>query len=288
MFNGCTVALITPFDVCGKIDYALLETLAELHLRAGTDGIVLAGCTGESFTLTDTERLEVYKIIKGIVGGRIKIILGTGASSTSVALSRTEAALEIGADGALVITPFGNKPSQSALINYFTEIAKVGLPIILYNVPGRTGTSIAPQTAIHLAEIENIVAIKEASGSLDTVSRILGSSEMTVLSGDDSLTLPMLSIGAKGVISTTANLFPFDFGEMVHSALDGDWAKAARIHLKMFPVMKALFIEGNPVPLKAAMVAEGIIKREDCRTPLAPLSDSNRRILLKTLEDYRI
>ncbi len=286
MFEGCIVALVTPFDASGGIDMSSLETLAQRHLRAGIDGIVVAGCTGESFTLSDSERLEMFKILRGIVGSRMKLIMGTGSSSTEVALSRTRAALEAGADGALAITPFGNKPSQNALIQYFSALAEVGLPIVMYNVPGRTGTTIAPETAIRLAEVENIVAIKEASGSIDAVSAILSNSDLTVLSGDDSLTVPMMSIGAKGVISTTANLYPEDFTEMVHSAGRGDWKRAGELHRGLFPVMKALFVEGNPVPLKAAMATAGMIPREDCRPPLSTISPENRTRLLAAISEY--
>ncbi len=286
MFDGCIVALVTPFAEDGTIDSSALEALAERHLAAGTDGILLAGCTGESFTLSDAERIELFRVVKGVVGDRLKLLVGTGASSTEAAVRRTEAALDAGADGALVITPFGNKPSQHALESYFTEVAAVGMPIVLYNVPSRTGTTIAPQTAVQLAEVENIVAIKEASGSLDAASFILANSDLTLLSGDDALTVPMMSIGASGVISTTANLLPEDFARMVHSAADGDWQLAAKLHLKMFPVMKALFVEGNPVPLKAAMAHLGMLPDATYRAPLEAISEPNRKRLLEALDAY--
>jgi len=286
MFQGSIVALVTPFGNDGQLDFTTAARLAEWHLRSGTDGILVAGCTGESFTLSDSDRIELFRAVKGVTRDRIKILVGTGASATKTAIARTKAALEAGADGALVITPFGNKPSQHALEMYFSEVADVGLPVVLYNVPGRTGTTLAPETAIRLSRHQNIVAIKEASGSLDAVSTILRDSDMFVLSGDDSLTIPMISLGAKGVISTTANLLPREFSEMVHAALDGDFKKAAELHLRMFPVMKALFIEGNPVPLKAAMHYSGLLPNTATRPPLKGMSENNKAILMKTLEEY--
>ena len=286
MFSGCTVALITPFKPNGDIDIDAVKSLAERHLAAGTDGILVSGCTGESFMLDDEERIELFHIVKSVVGDRLKVLIGTGASSTAVALRMTEAASKAGADGVLVITPFGNKPSQRAMEEYFSVVASVGAPVILYNVPGRTGATIAPETAVRLAENENIVAIKEASGSLDTISFILANSDLMVLSGDDSLTVPMISIGAKGLISTAANLLPEDFAKMVHAALDGDWFRAAELHLDMFPVMKALFIEGNPVPLKAAMARAGMIPEAIYRAPLVKMSEGNRERLFRVLDAY--
>jgi len=288
MFRGSIVALVTPFLSSGELDTETIERLSLLHADSGTDGILVAGCTGESFTLKDDERLMLLNTVASAVGGKIPVIVGTGASSTSVAVRRTKAAMDAGADGALVITPFGNKPSQHAMETYFNEVADVGLPVILYNVPGRTGSCISPETATGLFEHPNIFAIKEASGSLDAVSRIIRDSDLTVLSGDDSLTLPMISLGASGVISTVANLLPADFADMVHFALDGDFAKAAELHLKMFPVMKALFIEGNPVPLKAAMEYAGIIPGANLRPPLSPMNDANRRKLIEILDEYGV
>lgn len=288
MFNGTTVALVTPFKSNGEIDYKTLRSLAQFHLKSGTDCILLAGCTGESFTLGDEERIDMLKSVQNEIGDSMPLILGTGASSTKVAVRRTKKALEAGADGALVITPFGNKPSQHALIHYFREVADIGLPIILYNVPGRTGTTISPQTAIELAKHPNIVAIKEASGSLDAVSEIIAGSNLVVLSGDDSLTVPMISIGAKGVISTTANLLPRDFSKMVSAALQGDFQKAAILHLKLFPIVKALFIEGNPVPLKTAMALAQLIPEPIFRPPLTGISISNLNKLKIKLEEYGV
>ncbi len=288
MFRGSIVALITPFDSMGRIDARVVRKLARLHVDSGTDAILLAGCTGESFTLREGERAELFRLVKDEAGDSIKVMIGTGASATRVAVERTKSAMDIGADGALVITPFGNKPTQHALISYFREVADVGLPIVLYNVPGRTGTTIQPQAAIALAEHPNIVAIKEASGSLDTVSEILRKSSLTVLSGDDSLTVPMIALGASGVISTVANLLPADFSAMVHAALKGDFTTASEIHLRIFPVMKALFIEGNPVPLKTAMSIAGLLPDPVFRPPLAAMTENNRTKLAAVLKEYGI
>jgi len=286
MFEGTTVALITPFKDTGKIDFTVVRSLARHHVESGTNAILLAGCTGESFTLEDDERIAILETVKDEIGNTIPVLLGTGASVTKTAVRRTGAAMSAGVDGALVITPFGNKPSQHALVEYFHEIANIGLPIILYNVPGRTGTPIQTETAVKLADHPNIVAIKEASGAMDAVSEILAKSDLTVLSGDDSLTVPMISIGAKGVISTSANLLPSGFSAMVKAALDGDFIEAAALHLKMFPIMKALFIEGNPVPLKTAMALVGMIPKPALRAPLTAMTPSNFAKLTAALEDY--
>lgn len=286
MFEGTTVAIITPFNEKGRVDFGTLRSLARLHKDSGTDAILLSGCTGESFTLDNTERLEMLKTVRAENGGSYPILLGTGAPSTKAAVEMTLAAKNAGADGVLAITPYGNKPSQHAMISYFREIADVGLPTILYNVPGRTGSNIAPSTTIALSEHKNIVAIKEASGSLDTVSEIISGCGITVLSGDDSLTVPMISIGAKGVISTAANLVPSDFADMVNFALQGDFASAAKLHIRMFPLMKALFIEGNPVPLKTAMALCGMIPGANFRSPLSAMAAGNLAKLEIALKEY--
>lgn len=286
MFNGTTVALITPFSKNNEIDLDTLQSLARFHRESGTNALLLAGCTGESFTLTDDERLEMLQAVIDEIGASLPILLGTGASSTSVAVKRTQMAKEAGADGALVITPFGNKPSQHAMVDYFREVADIGLPVVLYNVPSRTGTTLQPKTAIELSEHPNIVAIKEASGSLDAVAEIIANSDLAVLSGDDSLTVPMISIGAKGVISTSANLIPKDFSTMVTAALEGNYEKAAELHLKLFPIMKGLFIEGNPVPLKTAMAMTGLIPEPIFRPPLTAITESKIDTLEKILKEY--
>ena len=286
MLRGSIPALVTPFNKSGKPCKRTYKKLINWHLKSGSDGILVAGCTGESFTLTEDERDTLLSVAVETARGRVPVIMGTGASSTRVAVERTKRAKKLGADYALVITPFANKPTQPALEKYFLEVAEVGLPIILYNVPSRTGTNLAPETVCKLAQHPNIVGIKEASGNLDAVSMIISCapSDFVVLSGDDSLTLPMLALGAKGVISTVANIAPSEFAQMVSAFEKGDIDTARKIHFKLFPVIKALFVEGNPVPLKAAMAMMGLCE-ERLRPPLVPASENTKKLLKKVLEE---
>lgn len=285
MFRGSIVALVTPFDSNGEIDVLTLRKLIEWHINQGTDGILLAGCTGENFTLEENELDLLLKTGLEVAKGKIPIILGTGSSSTAEAVRRTKIAKQLGADAVLVITPYGNKPSQNGLYEYYREIAEIGIPVILYNVPSRTGTNLLPETVVKLASMPNIVAIKEASGNLDQVSAILRDApRFCILSGDDSLTLPMLAIGAKGVVSTVANIAPKDFADMVRAFENGDLKKAQEIHLKLFPVIKALFLEGNPTPLKSAMEMMGLCSSR-LRPPLAKPSEKTIEALRKSMKD---
>ncbi len=285
MFKGSLVALVTPFKN-GRVDKEKLRELVDFHLENGTEGIVPCGCTGEAFTLNFEERGQIIETVVEEVRGRIPVVPGTGSSSTQVALGLTREAKKRGADGALVITPFGNKPNPEGVYNHYAQIAQeVKLPIILYNVPSRTGMSIPPEVVARLSKISNIVGIKEASGSLDQVSRILNLCDITVLSGDDSLTLPMLAVGAKGVISTVANLVPQDMAELVNAFFQGDLERAKKLHFKLFPLIKALFLEGNPIPLKGAMRLRGMLNGE-LRPPLAPLSAGNLDTLKGVMRNY--
>jgi 4-hydroxy-tetrahydrodipicolinate synthase len=285
MLTGSIVALATPFNN-DDIDADALKRLLDFHIENGTDGVLLGGCTGESFTLRNGERNKLFTIAKAHAGNQIPLIVGTGASSTEVALKLSKDANDLGADYALVISPPGNKPTQSAMFDYFTEIANVAPPVILYSVPGRTGgTGILPETAIRLSENDNIVAIKEASGDLDRVSEILKHKpDFCVLSGDDSLTLPMLAIGAQGVISTVANIMPRHMSAMIEAFKRGELGEARQLHSEMLPVIKMLFIEGNPVPLKEAMNLMGLMVGET-RPPLGTISDEKRETLIDTLID---
>ena len=288
MFKGSIVALITPFDDKGNVDLETYKRLVGWHIEQGTDGILVAGCTGESFTLHEDERDALLSAALEVAKGKIPVIMGTGASETKLAVQRTERAKKIGADAALVITPFGNKPTQEALYNYYREVADVGLPIIMYNVPSRTGTNLLPQTVARLSEIDGIVAIKEASGSVDQMSAILKyAPSITLLSGDDSLTLPALALGAKGVVSTIANIAPQDFADMVRHFQNGDIQQAREIHFRLYPLMKALFLEGNPVPLKAAMEMLGICSG-NLRPPLTPASQKTREALEEALKQAKL
>ena len=288
MFKGSIVALITPFDDKGNDDLETYKRLVGWHIEQGTDGILVAGCTGESFTLHEDERDALLSAALEVAKGKIPVIMGTGASETKLAVQRTERAKKIGANAALVITPFGNKPTQEALYNYYREVADVGLPIVMYNVPSRTGTNLLPQTVARLSEIDGIVAIKEASGSVDQMSAILKyAPSITLLSGDDSLTLPALALGAKGVVSTIANIAPQDFAYMVRHFQNGDIQHAREIHFRLYPLMKALFLEGNPVPLKAAMEMLGICSG-NLRPPLTPASQKTREALEEALKQAKL
>ena len=284
MFSGSIPALATPFNKSGKPCQKTYRKLLNWHLKQGSDGILVAGCTGESFTLHEDERDMLLLLAVDTIGGKLPVIMGTGASETALTIGQTKRAKAIGADAVLVIAPYGNKPSQKAMIAHYNAVAEVGIPVILYNVPSRTGTNLLPTAVVELAKHPNIVAIKEASGNLDQVSAILdGAPEFTVLSGDDSLTLPMLALGAKGVISTAANIAPTDFSRMVKYFAAGDIEKAREIHFRLFPVIKALFVEGNPVPLKAAMAMMGLCENR-LRAPLATASNETTEMLKKAMK----
>lgn len=284
MIKGSIVALVTPFKN-DEIDEEILRQLIDAQIEAGTSAILVAGCTGESFTLTARERNRLLNITKEQNAGRVPIILGTGSASLAEALEMSKNAKDLCADYVLVINPYGNKPSQHAMIEYYKQIAKVSPPVILYNVPSRTGKSISPETVVELSKDPNIVGIKEASGDLDAVSYIYAhTDDFHIYSGDDTLTLPMLSIGAIGVISTVANLLPRQMAELVSSFHSGDMKKAQEMHYELFPVIKALFLEGNPVPLKEAMNIMGMIVGE-CRPPLCRMADNTREKLVNVLFD---
>ncbi len=287
MFQGSMVAIVTPFDN-GEVDYGTLEKLIEFQIENGTDAIVPCGTTGESATLSHQEHDAVVEFVVQKVNGRIKVIAGAGSNSTREALRLTKHAEEVGADGALAITPYYNKPTQRGMVLHFTELAEnSNIPLVLYNVPGRTGICLAPETVAELAQLENVVAVKEAAGSLDQVSKILNLCEIAVLSGDDMLTLPMLSVGAKGVISVAANVVPKEVSEMVHSALSGEWEKAREKHFYLYRLFTDMFIETNPIPAKTSLAMMGMVK-EEFRLPLCGLSEKNRAELEKTLKAYKL
>jgi len=286
MFEGSMVALVTPFKKDGQIDKNRIKPLIEFHVSKGTDVIVPCGCTGEAATLTHDEQMEIIRYVIETVAGRLKVIAGTGSNSTAEALHLTQYAKEVGADGALMITPYYNKPTPAGQYEHYKTVAeKVKIPIVLYNVPSRTGISIAPETVAKLNKIDNIVAIKEASGSLDQVSNILNLCDITVLSGDDSLTLPIMSIGGKGVISVVANVVPEMVADLVHSFLNGDAAQAMQAHRRIFPLCKAMFYETNPIPVKRALSLMGMIENR-LRLPLVPMSEENEARLKKVLRDF--
>ena len=287
MIEGILTALVTPFNSEPKewpsIDYASLEKLVMWQLECGVSGFVVAGTTGESATLSAEEKLSLIKYVVGLVKGRVPVVAGTGSNNTKQTIELTRAAKEAGADAALIVCPYYNKPTQEGLYRHYEYLAKkVDIPFVLYNVPGRTGVSIAPETVARLSKISNIVAIKEASGNLDLVSQILSLCSITVLSGEDSLTMPMMAIGAQGSISVTANVVPDLNRRMIHASLDGDVEEAQELHYQLFSLSKVLFVETNPIPVKTALAMMGKIK-EEFRLPLCEISKENREKVRKIL-----
>lgn len=284
MFSGSIVALVTPFKSSLEIDFDAYGRLIDWHIEQGTNGIVPCGCTGEAATLSHEEQKECIRFIVERVAGEIPIIAGTGSNNTAEALSLTQYAAEVGADGALLITPYYNKPTPAGQIAHYTAIAKAAdIPIILYNVPGRTGTNMLPATVAELSAIDNIVAIKEAGGSVDQVSDIIGQCGITVLSGDDGLTLPMLSVGAAGVISVAADVAPAMMAALCEKFAEGDLESAQTIHYELLPLFRALFIETNPMPAKAALARMGFIENV-LRPPLTPMLPETQARLDAVLE----
>ncbi|MBU1183865.1 MAG: 4-hydroxy-tetrahydrodipicolinate synthase [Proteobacteria bacterium] len=287
MFGGALVAIVTPFRN-GKVDEQALRKLIEEQIAAGTDGIAPCGTTGESTTLSHEEHDRVIEITIDAVRKRVPVIAGTGSNSTAEALRLTRHAWEAGADGALLVCPYYNRPTQEGLYQHYRTIAEeVPIPIIIYNIPGRTGTNLLPETLARLAEIKNIVGVKEASGSLKQMSDViqLCGSDFDVLSGDDIFTLPLLAIGGKGVISVISNVVPADMAEMVDVFATGDLEQARALHYRMAPLIDVLFIETNPIPVKAALAMMGKIEYE-LRLPLCRMSEKNEGTLKKVMQDY--
>jgi 4-hydroxy-tetrahydrodipicolinate synthase len=287
MFTGSLVAIVTPFRD-GRIDERALGDLIEFQLAHGTDGIVPCGTTGESATLSPEEHDRVVSFTVEAVKRCVPVIAGTGSNSTEEAVARTRHAQQAGADGALLITPYYNKPTQEGLFRHYQAVAQaVDIPVVLYNIPGRTGVNLAPATVARLSAISNIVAIKEGSGSLQQVSEIIHAcgDRMTVLSGDDPLTLPMMAIGAKGVVTVTANIVPADMAALVDAFATGKFEDAKAFHYKLYPLFAALFYEINPIPVKEALAMMGKI-RPEFRLPLCPMASDNRERLSRVLKEY--
>ncbi len=288
MFRGTFTALVTPFRN-GAIDVSAYEKLIETQIAVGITGIVAVGTTGESPTLSPEEREQVIRLAVTIAKKRCIVLAGTGSNSTHHATADTKMAEKIGVDGALLVAPYYNKPSQEGLFRHFKTIANAtSLPIMLYNIPGRCGVDIGPDTVVRLAtECRNIVSIKEASGSVERVSELRARlpEAFTILSGDDSLTLPFMSVGAVGVVSVASNLFPAEVCALVRAFESGNMTEGEKLHHKLFPLFKALFIEPNPVPVKTALGWRGAISGE-CRLPLCEMTEANQVRLRKTLEDF--
>lgn len=284
-FEGSMVALVTPFRN-GKIDKKALAGLLDFHLENKTDVIIPCGTTGESATMSHDEHRWVMSFVVDYVNGRVPVVCGAGSNNTEEALSLVQHAKKIKADGVLVVTPYYNKPTQEGLFKHYEFLAsRVDIPIILYNVPGRAAVSLQPSTVAKLSKISNIVAVKEASGNLDVVDQILQACDIAVLSGDDSLTLPMISIGAKGVISVTANIAPAAVRQLVHMAMAGQMDAARSAHQKLYPLSKVMFVETNPIPVKTAL---GLMKKinPELRLPLTKLSEAALTELKKEMKSF--
>jgi 4-hydroxy-tetrahydrodipicolinate synthase len=286
MFTGTYTAIVTPFRN-GKIDEAALERLVRAQVRAGVDGIVPVGTTGESPTVDYEEHVQLIELSVKLAHGQVKVLAGTGANSTSEAIYLTQQAEKAGADGSLQVAPYYNKPTQEGLFQHFRAVARqTRLPIVLYSIPGRCGIEIGVDTVKRLAQAcKNIIGIKEAGGSADRVSQLRAAlgPRFEIMSGDDSLTLPFMAVGAQGVISVASNVIPRQVAEMVRAYTKGKPAAAMKLHQKYYPLFKDLFIETNPVPVKAALALMGQIE-EEYRLPLVPMSEKNREVLRATMK----
>ena len=279
MFGGSIVAMVTPFKSNFDIDFDAYGRLVDFLLDNGTNGVVPCGCTGEAATLTHDEQKQCIRFVTERVAGRVPVIAGTGSNSTREAQNLTAFAKEVGADAALLITPYYNKPTPAGQIAHYSTIAQaVDIPVVLYNVPGRTGTNMLPETIAELAKIPNVVAVKEAAGSVDQVSSIRSLSDITVLSGDDSLTLPMMAVGAIGVISVAANVMSAKVAALCAHAAAGDLDQARKVHFELLPLFRAMFFETNPMPVKASLAKMGLLENV-MRLPLTPVLDATSQKL---------
>lgn len=283
VMQGSAVAIVTPFRD-GKLDESAFARLIEYQIDNGTNAIVPCGTTGESATMSHEEHTLVIQVCVEIVNGRVPVLAGTGSNSTREAVRLTREAKEVGADAALLITPYYNKPPQEGLYQHYRTIAEaVDIPQIVYNCPGRTGVSISPQTLARLAELENVQAVKDATGSLDWTTEVATLTDLTILSGDDTATLPMMAVGAVGVISVTANIMPREVSEMCRLVRQNNWGDAREIHERIYPMSKLLFIESNPVPVKEA-VHLMFGTTPEVRAPLSRLSEPNRKLLREEMQ----
>lgn len=260
-FGQVMTAMVTPFTTEGKVNYPIAEKLADNLIQNGTETLVVCGTTGESPTLTWDEEYELFQVLQKAVGNRAKIMAGTGSNSTHEAIEATKKAAKLGLDGSLQVVPYYSKPPQEGLYQHFASIAQASpdFPMMLYNIPGRTGRNLEPETVAKLAKLDNIVAIKEASGDLDQVSQIRAATpdEFDIYSGDDSLTLPLLAVGGKGVVSVASHLVGLQLQQMITDFKKGNWQDAQKTHLKLFSLFRALFISTNPIPVKTALRLQG-------------------------------
>jgi len=290
MFAGSFVALITPFKN-GKVDEKRLAELIEWQIRSGTHGIFPCGTTGESATLSHEEHTQVVKLVVDIVKKRVPVVAGSGSNSTAEAIRLTREAQEVGADGVVMISPYYNRPTQEGIYQHYRAVAQAvpGFPIVFYNIPGRTGSNIEPSTMARLAEIDNIVGVKEAAGSIDQVLNIITAcgDKLAVFSGEDSLTFSMMSLGGKGVLSTVANVAPREMADLANAGLAKQWDRAAQLQLKLIPLIRALFLETNPIPAKTALALMGKCELE-LRLPLVPMAEANLAKLKTVLKEYEL
>lgn len=287
-FRGAFVAIVTPF-IDGEIDEQGLLDLIEFNIENGTHGIVPCGTTGESATMSHEEHHRVVELTVKAVNGRVPVLAGTGSNSTSESIELTKHAREAGADGALMITPYYNKPSQEGLYQHFRKVAEeVDIPIVLYNVPGRTSINMLPGTVAKCATVPNIVGIKEASADLKQVSEVIMQcpDDFAVMSGDDFTSMPLVAVGGSGVISVSSNVDPKSMSEMMEAALAGDLKRARELHYKVFPLMQAMFLDTNPVPAKTALELMGKIKSSTPRLPMYKMNDTALDKLKKVMSDY--
>jgi 4-hydroxy-tetrahydrodipicolinate synthase len=286
VFQGVLTALVTPFRD-GMVDEHALRDLVEIQIAAGVDGLVPCGSTGEAATLSHAEHRRVIEVVVAAARGRVAVVAGTGSNSTAEAVALTRHAKEAGADGALLISPYYNKPTQEGIVAHYAQIAReAALPLVVYNIPGRTASNLQPATIARLAEIEQIVGVKESCGDLGQMAHVVASvpDSFSVLSGDDVLTLPLLAIGGKGVISTTSNVAPSEMVELVRAFRSGDVARARAAHYRLLPLFDALFAETNPIPVKAALALRGVIG-DEIRLPLTPVTGPNRERLAVVMKE---
>ena len=286
MFEGVYTALVTPFRD-GAVDERALTELVELQIAAGVDGIVPCGSTGEAATLSHAEHQRVVEVVVAAARGRVQVIAGTGSNSTAEAIQLTHHAKEAGADGALLISPYYNRPTQDGIVAHYAEIARqTSFPLIAYNIPGRTGSNVLPSTIARLAEVDQIVGVKESCGDLNQIAHVIASvpDSFAVLSGDDWATLPMLALGGRGVISTTSNVAPGEMVDLVRAFRAGDLDRARAVHYRLMPLFDVLFCETNPIPVKAALAMRGLIQ-EELRLPLVAITNGNRERVQGVLKE---
>jgi 4-hydroxy-tetrahydrodipicolinate synthase len=286
VFDGVFTALVTPFRD-GSVDERALTELVELQIAAGVDGVVPCGSTGEAATLSHAEHQRVVEVAVAAARGRVQVLAGTGSNSTVEAIQLTHHAKDAGADGALLISPYYNRPTQDGIVAHYTEVARqTSFPLLVYNIPGRTGSNVLPGTLARLAEVDQIVGVKESCGDLNQIAHVIASvpDSFVVLSGDDWATLPMLALGSAGVISTASNVAPGEVVDLVRAFRAGDLERARAVHYRLMPLLDALFCETNPIPVKAALAMRGLI-HEELRLPLVPITNGNRERLQAVLKE---